>query len=94
MHNSRYVEISNELEALPEANLDCTCTICKIARFNPIPKGKSVEATATVSQPNPNTPDLLHEPLGHQNDDVPTVHAVQVLRAGEKYSTRATEFHS
>ena len=76
VHNSRYVEISNELEALPEVNLDCTCTICKIARSNPLSKGKSEEASATATQPGPNTPDLLHEPLGHQNDDAPTVHAI------------------
>ena len=51
LHNSRCVEISNELKALPDKNLNCTCTICGIARANPIPKGKSGSSSATITQP-------------------------------------------
>ena len=51
VHTSRYVEIFDELKALPDENLNCTCTICGIARANPIPKGKSGSASATIIEP-------------------------------------------
>ena len=51
VHTSRYVEISNELKALPDENLSCTCSICGIARANPIPKDKSGSASATITEP-------------------------------------------
>ena len=32
IHNSRYISISNELQDLSADNLDCSCSICSIAR--------------------------------------------------------------
>ena len=48
---SRYVEIFNELKALPDENLNCTCSICGIARANPIPTGNFGPESATINQP-------------------------------------------
>ena len=54
---SRYVEIFNELKALPDENLNCTCSICGIARANPISKVKSESASPTLTQPLQNIHD-------------------------------------
>ena len=55
VRNAQYLEICSELESLPTENADCSCSICKKARANPITK------SALIKRPLPTFPDSIND---------------------------------
>ena len=55
VRNAQYLKICSELESLPTENADCSCSICKKARANPITK------SALIKRPLPTFPDSIND---------------------------------
>ena len=65
IRNAQYLDICSELQSLSIENADCSCSICKKAKANPISK------PALIKRPLPTFPDSVDTPNVFDDPEIP-----------------------